>query len=108
MSVCLSYKNPVNIRQMKIKNCPDYLFNDNMIVNTKDFDSNLLEINKLPFKGIFILNIYYFKYIPTKNLNQMNVDHDKDFLYLFLTDADGYIEENDGIKCLVFILTEKN
>ena len=38
----------------------------------------------------------------------MNVDHDKDFLYLFLTDADGYIEENDGIKCLVFILTEKN
>ena len=27
----------VNIRQMKIKNFPEYLFNDNMIVNIKDF-----------------------------------------------------------------------
>ena len=37
----------VNIRQIKIKNRPDYLFNDNIIVNIKDFDSSLLEINKL-------------------------------------------------------------
>ena len=56
----------VNIRQMKIKNCPDYLFNDNKIVNVKDFDSRLLEINKLSFKGVFSLNIYYIKYLPTK------------------------------------------
>ena len=42
-----------NIRQMKIKNRPDYLFDDNMIVNIKDFDSSLLEINKLSFKGVF-------------------------------------------------------
>ena len=51
---------------MKIKNCPDYLFNDNTIVNVKDFDSRLLEINKLSFKGVFSLNIYYIKYLPTK------------------------------------------
>ena len=38
----------------------------------------------------------------------MNVDHDKDFLYLFLDDIDGHIEENDGIKYLVFTPTEKN
>ena len=56
----------INIRQMKIKNCPDYLFNDNKIVNVKDFDSRLLEINKLSFKGVFSLNIYYIKYLPTK------------------------------------------
>ena len=31
---------------MKIKNYPQYLFNDNMIVNIKDFDCSLLEINK--------------------------------------------------------------
>ena len=43
----------INIRQMKIKNRPDYLFDDNMIVNIKDFDSSLLEINKLSFKGVF-------------------------------------------------------
>ena len=45
----------INIRQMKIKNRPDYLFNDNKIVNVKDFDSSLLEINKLSFKGVFVL-----------------------------------------------------
>ena len=55
----------VNIRQMKI-NCPDYLFNNNMFVIINDFDSNLLEINKLSFKGVFSLNIYYIKYLPTK------------------------------------------
>ena len=31
----------VNIRQMKIKSRPDYLFNDIMIVNIKDFDSRV-------------------------------------------------------------------
>ena len=43
----------VSIRQMKIKNCPNNLLNDNKIVNVKDFDSSLLEINKLSFKGVF-------------------------------------------------------
>ena len=38
----------------------------------------------------------------------MNVDHDKDFLYLFLDDVSGHIEENDGIKHLFFTPTEKN
>ena len=36
----------INIRQMKIKNCPDYLFNENMIVHVEDFDSSQLKINK--------------------------------------------------------------
>ena len=67
----------INRRQMKIKNRPDYLFND-MIINIKDFDSNLLEIKKLSFKGVFSLNIYYIKYIPTKSLD--HVDDDKDYL----------------------------
>ena len=43
----------INIRQLKIKNRPDYLFNDNSIVNVKDFDPSLLEINKLSFNGVF-------------------------------------------------------
>ena len=38
----------------------------------------------------------------------MGDNHDKDFLYLFLDDVDGYIEENNGIKYLVFSPTEKN
>ena len=69
---------------MKIKNRPDYLFNDNMIVNIKDFDSSLLEINKLSFKGVFSLNIYYIKYISTKIPNRVSVDrteNDEDILW---------------------------
>ena len=98
----------INIRQMKIKNCPDYLFNDNLIINVKDFDSSLLKIYTLSYNRVFSLNSYYIIYIPPKNLNHMCVNHEKDFLYLFLDDADGYIEENDGIKYLVFASTDKS
>ena len=35
-------------------------------------------------------------------------DNDEDYLYFFLDDVDGYIEENDGIKYIVFASTEKN
>ena len=101
----------INIRQMKIKNCPYYLFNENMIFNIKDFASNLLEIKKLSFKGVFSVSIYYIKYMPTKSSNLVSTnrtDNDKDYLYLFLDDVDGYIEENHGIKYLVFVCTGKN
>ena len=98
----------INIRQMKIKNHPDYLFNDNLIINVKDFDSSLLKIYTLSYNRVFSLNSYYIIYIPPKNLNHMCVNHEKDFLYLFLDDADGYIEENDGNKYLVFASTDKS
>ena len=64
----------VKIRQMKIKNRPEYLFNGNMIVNIKDFDSSLLEINKLSFKGVFSVSIHYIKYISTKSSNRVSID----------------------------------
>ena len=95
---------------MKTKNRPDNLFNEIFFVNIKDFDSNLLKINKLSFKGVFSLNIYYVKYIPTKRTNRVSIDrtdNDEDYLYLFLDGVDGYIEGNDGIKYLVFASTEK-
>ena len=43
----------VNIRQIKIKYQTDYLFNDNMIVNIKDFDSSLLEKKQIIIQGRF-------------------------------------------------------
>ena len=96
---------------MRIKNCPDYLFNDKKIVNVKDFDSSLLEINRLSFKGVFSLNVYYIKYIPTKSPIRVSIDrtdNDEYFLNLFLDNVDYYIEENDEIKYLVFASTGKN
>ena len=101
----------VNIRQMKNNNRPDYLFNANTIVNIKDFDSSLLKINKLSFKGVLTVSIYYIKCIFTKSLNRVGIDrtdNDKNFLYLFVDDVDGHIEENNGIKYSVFTATNKN
>ena len=45
----------INIRQMKIKNRPHYFFNDNFIVNIKDFDSSLLKIYKLSIRDFLVL-----------------------------------------------------
>ena len=91
----------INIRQMKIKNRPDYLFSDSLIVNIKDFDSSLLEMNQLLFKGIFSVSIHYIKYIPTKICIRVHIDrmnNDEDYFSEFFDDIDGYTEENDGIK----------
>ena len=41
-------------------------------------------------------------------MNIDRTDNDEDFLYFFLDDVDGYIEENDGIKYFVFASTDKN
>ena len=76
----------INVRQMSIKNRPDYLLNENLIVNIKDFDSSLLEINKLSFKGVFSLNTYYIKYISTKSLNHLSISrtHNDEYFLCFL------------------------
>ena len=72
-----------------------------MIVNIKNFDSSPLQINKLSFKSVFSVNIYYIKYILTKSPNRVSIDrteNGEDFLCLFLDDINGHNEENNGIK----------
>ena len=48
-----------NIKQIKIKNRTFYFFND--MINIKDFDLNLLKIEKNSYKDISIFNIGYIK-----------------------------------------------
>ena len=48
-----------NIKQINIKNGTFYFFND--MINMKDFDPNLLKIEKNSYKGISIYNIGYIK-----------------------------------------------
>ena len=81
------------------------------IKKVKDFDSSLLQINKLSFKGVFSLHIYCIKYICTKSPDRVSIDrlnNYENYLYLFLRDVDGYIEKNNEINYLVFTSTEKN
>ena len=48
-----------NIKQINIKNRAFYFFND--MINIKDFDPNLLKIEKNSYKDISIFNIGYIK-----------------------------------------------
>ena len=93
------------IKQINIKNYLCYFFND--MINIKNFDPRLLEINKLSFRGVFNNNTYYIKYITMKSLDHVNIDNE-DFLYLIFKNVDGYIEESNGIKYLVFASPDEN
>ena len=53
-----------NIKQVTIKNCKYYFFND--VINIKNFDSSQLKIGKNSYKYI---NIYYTGYITIKNIS---------------------------------------
>ena len=94
-----------NIKQINIKNCPCYFFND--IINIKNFGPSLLEINKLLFRGVLSVNIYYIKYITRKSLDHVTIDNE-DFRYLIFNNVDVYTEESNEIKYLVFAFTDEN
>ena len=96
-------KMPHNIKQIDIKNLPCYFFND--MINIKNFNSNLLKITKLSFRGIFGIDIYYIKYISMKSLDYVNINNEN---FLCLNFVDGYNEESNRIKHLVFPSTDKN
>ena len=46
-----------NINQINIKNCTYYFFND--MINIKDFDSTLIQLDKKSYRIIGIYNISY-------------------------------------------------
>ena len=51
------------VKELNIKNQTYYFFND--MINIKNLHSNLLKIDKNPYKDI---GIYYIGYITIKNL----------------------------------------
>ena len=51
------------VKQIEIKNRTYYFYND--MIKLKNFESNLLKIDKKHYKGI---DIYYVRYITIKNL----------------------------------------
>ena len=64
------------------------------MIRIKNFDPNLLKIDKKTYKNI---NIYYTGYITMKNSEYVNI-HRKI----------GSIEEKNGNKYLTFASTDKN
>ena len=62
------YKMDADVKSLDIKNCTYHFFND--MINLKNFDSNLLKIDKKSYKNI---DIYYIGYIKIKKLMTMKL-----------------------------------
>ena len=75
------------------------------MMNIKNFDSNLLKIDKKSYKSV---DIFYIRYITIKSIGDYESIHRVNPLYLIIDKPDGYIEESDENKYLVFASTDKN
>ena len=90
-------------KQTNIKSRTSYFYND--IINVENFDAELLKIDKKSYKDINVFNIGYVtkkKISNCKNINSVNP------LYLGITCVNGYIEEKNSNKYLVFDSTDEN
>ena len=87
-------------KQLNIKNRTYYFWND--LINLKDFDPSLLNLDK---KSSMDINIYNIGYVTKKteyNINSVNP------LYLLITELDGYIEKKECNKYLYIVFTDSN
>ena len=84
-------------KQIDIKNGTYYFYND--MINIKKFDSNLLQIDKKSYKDIGICNIGY---ITIKKIDDCESIYTANPLYLRVDHVNGYIEEKEVNKYLVF------
>ena len=73
---------------LNIKNETYYFFDD--IINIKNFHSNLLKIDKKPYRDF---DIYYIGYITIKKFDNCRNIHNVNPLYLIFYSATGYFEE---------------
>ena len=91
------------VKEIEIKDQTDYFYND--MINLKNFESNLLKIDKKHYKGI---DIYYIGYITIKKIGDCENIYSVNPLYLIIGKVDGHIEEKNGSKYLVFDSTDEN
>ena len=89
------------VKQINFKNRTYYLYID--IINLKHFEPNLLKQDKKLYKGI---NIYYIGYITNKKIDDYGSIYRVNHLYFQVNHANGYIEEKNGNKYLIFNSTD--
>ena len=90
-------------KQINIKNRTHYF--SNKIINIEDFDSNLLKMDKKSYKNT---HIYYIGYITIKKIDDYENICSINPLNLIIGKIDGFIEEENGSKYLVFDSTDEN
>ena len=78
-------------KELNIKNQTYYFYDD--MIDIKNFQSNLLKIDKKPYKDF---DIYYIGYITIKKFDKFS-DHENihsvNPLYLIIHSATGYFKE---------------
>ena len=81
------------VEQIKIKYQTYFLYND--MINLKDFELNLLKIDKKYYKEI---NNFYNGYITILKNDDFESIYHVNSLYLRINHASGYIEEQSSNK----------
>ena len=81
------------VKQIEIKNRTYYFYND--IINFKNFDSNLLKIDRKHYKRI---DIYYVGYFTIRKIDNCENIDSVNPLYLLVNHAGRYIEEKMEIN----------
>ena len=90
------------VKELNIKNQTYHFIND--IIDIKIFHSNLLKIDKKPYKDI---EIYYIGYITIKKFSDCENIHSVNPLYLIIHSATGHIKEKYNEKYLILDLTKE-
>ena len=85
------------VKQINIKNRTYYFYND--IIDLENFDSSLLKLDKKSYKDT---GIYNNGYITIKKIGDYKNIYSVNPLYLRITHASGYMEEESENKYLIF------
>ena len=91
------------VKQINTKNQTHNSYKD--MINIKNFEPNLLKINRKSYKNIGIYNIGYItikKIGVCKNIYSLNP------LYLLVNNPSWYIKEKNGNNFLIFDSTDEN
>ena len=91
------------VKQIDIKNRTYYFYSNR--INLKNFESNLLKIDKKSYKSISIYNIGY---ITIKKIDDCENIYSVNPFYLIIAHANEFIEERGVNKYLVFDSTDEN
>ena len=91
------------VKQINIKNRTYYFYND--IVDIKNFNARLLEVDKKSFKDVGTYNIGY---IAIKKIDDCKNVSSVSHLYLLIVHANRYTEKEYASKYLVFNSTDEN
>ena len=91
------------VKQMDNKNRTYYFYNN--MINIKNFDPNLLKIDRKSYKSIGIYNI---EYITIKKIDDCENIDSVNPLYLIVNHANGYIEEKGVNRYLTFDSPDEN